>query len=535
MTTPAPLPPANGRSQSLWTATTPERPRPTLSGTESFDVAVVGAGITGLLTALRCVEAGRTVAVLEMGTVGQGVTGHTTAKISSLHELIYAELSDRLGVARARTYAEANQHAVGDIADVVARYGIDCAFETREAVTWTDQADRVPAIAREAETAQRLGLPARQTGDVDLPFQIASAVVFADQAQFNPRQFLAGVADAVSAAPGSAVYERSRVVGLRPGSSQRVLVGATRAGRTAHVGEVRARDVVVATHLPFFDLLGGFTKSDIGAFFARTEPVRSYVVALPAQGPVPRSMSISAGSPTRSLRTYEHDGDTYLLVGGESHRPGESDDERRHWAALEAWARQHADLGPPAYRWSAQDYVTSDGMPYIGRMTPATPHLWTATGYRKWGMTNAAAAARIIAAGIAASSGEGQPHPWAPAFQPTRATLRASAASFVRNQVQVGRHFVGDRVRLPGREVIGELGEGEGVVVRVGGAARAVSRTDGILTSVSPVCTHLGCHVSWNTAERSWDCPCHGSRFAPDGTVVQGPAARDLAPRPLPD
>lgn len=516
------------RSSSLWTATVDAPARRTVSGTEDVDVAVVGAGITGLMTALRCVEAGRTVAVLEMGSVGQGVTGHTTAKISSLHELVYAEIVDRLGEARAQAYADANQQAVADIGEVVQRYGIDCGFERRDAVTWTAAADRVPDLAREAETALRLGLPARLTSDVDLPFDVASAVVFADQAQFHPLQFLLGLADAVDAAGGSAVYEHARVTGLRPGSPHRVIIGSAHGGRSEQQGEIRARDVVVATHLPFFSLIGGFTKADIGAFFARTEPSRSYVVALPAEGPVPASMSISAGSPTRSLRTYSKDGETYLLVGGESHRTGESNDERQHWAALEAWARQHLDLGPVVHRWSAQDYHTVDGVPYIGRMTPVTPRLWTATGYRKWGMTNAAVASRILAAGIA-----GEPHPWASAFEPSRPTLRASAGSFARNQLEAGRHAVGDRIGLPGSGAIDDLEDGDGVVVRIGGRARAVCRIGDALTSVSPVCTHLGCHVAWNTAEKSWDCPCHGSRFAADGTVIQGPANRDLRPRPL--
>lgn len=515
----------------MWTATAPAPHRPTPTDDIDVDVAVVGAGITGLLTALRCVEHGRSVAVLEMGSVGQGVTGHTTAKVSSLHELVYASLIDRLGRARAQVYAEANQQGVADIGDIVGRYAIECGFERRDALTWTAQQDRVPEIAAEVEAARALGLPARLASEVDLPFDIASAVVFAEQAQFNPRQFLLGVADVIDAAPGSAVYEHARVAGLRPGSPLRVQVGRPGGGTAA---QVRANDVVVATHLPFFDLLGGFTKADVGGFFTRTEPVRSYVVALPAKGTVPASMSISAESPTRSLRTYTHDGTTYLLVGGESHRPGESDDERSHWGALESWARQHFDVGPTAHRWSAQDYYTVDGMPYVGPMSPVTPRLWTATGYRKWGMTNAAAAARIIAAGIAAARGDGGAHPWAAAFSPSRPTLRASASSFLRNQVQVGRHVVGDRLGLPGPEAIDDLADGEGVVVRVGGLARAVCRVDGALSSVSPVCTHLGCHVAWNTAEQSWDCPCHGSRFAADGTVVQGPANRDLPARELP-
>ena len=526
----AATPPPSPRSASLWMATARAPARPSLTDRRRVDVAVVGAGITGLTTALRCIEAGMSVAVLEMAEIGQGVTGHTTAKVSSLHQLVYADFADRLGEARAKVYGEANQQAVEDLADVVQTYGIACGFERRDAVTWT--ADRTDArqVEAEARTARRLGLPARSTRDVDLPFPVAAAVVFADQAQFHPREYLLGLADVIDAAPGCAVYEHSRVIGLRPGRPLRVVVDRDRGATADGQGIVEAQDVVIATHLPFFDALGGLTKADVGGFFARVEPTRSYVVAFEAVGQVPESMSINAGSPSRSLRTYDRGGTRYLLVGGESHRPGESTDERQHWTALEDWARDRLQLGPVAYRWSAQDYTTVDGMPYIGQASPVTPHLWTATGFRKWGMTNAVAAARIITAGIS-----GRAHPWTAAFNPSRPTLRASAPAFVRAQVDVGRHFVGDRIGLPGPEAVDALDDGDGVVVRAGGATRAVSRDGDELTSLSAVCTHLGCHVSWNTAERSWDCPCHGSRFDRNGSVIQGPATRDLAVRPLPD
>lgn len=501
--------------QSLWMATTQAPERPAFTSEDSYDVAVVGAGITGLTTALLLKRAGLRVAVLEMGEVGQGVTGFTTAKVTSLHQLVYAQLLDRLGEDAARSYGAANQAAITQIAELVDTYGIDCAFERRSAMTWTADEHMVAAVRREAEAARHLGLPAELEDSSDLPFAVRAAVVFDNQAQLHPRDYVLALADAVDG-DGCAVFQRSRVVRLRPGTPNRLTVASPTSGAA---GVVHAVDVVLATLLPFFDL---------GGFFAKAHPKRSYLISARVEGPVPQSMSISAESPTRSLRTYDRNGQHHLLVGGESHRPGAVPDERSHWERLESWARQHFALGAVDYRWSAHDYTSVDGMPYVGRLTPLSRHLWTATGYRKWGMTNGTAAAMILASLIT-----GQRHPWAAAFDAQRLTLRASARSFLQENAEVGLHFVGDRFGLPGRDALDRLADGEGVVVRVDGQPLAVSRQGGRMHSVSAVCTHLGCLVGWNRAEQSWDCPCHGSRFDPAGTVIQGPATSDLRARPL--
>lgn len=505
--------------QSLWMATSAAPERPSFAGEDRVDVAVVGAGITGLTTAVLLTQAGMRVAVLDMGAVGQGVTGFTTAKISSLHELIYGELTDRHGEETARTYGEANEAAIAQIAQLVDDHAIDCAFERRAAVTWTRQPDMVDAVRREDQVARRLGLPVRPATAADLPFAVQAAVVFDAQAQFHPRDYLLGLARIVDAG-GSTMYQHSRVVGLRPGAPNRLtVINPDRPDRRDH-GVLRADHVVIATQLPFFD---------IGGFFARAHPMRSYLVSAPVGGSVPDSMSISAGSPTRSLRTYDRDGRRHLLIGGESHRPGVSLDERVHWEHLERWGREHFDLGPVDYRWSAHDYTPVDGLPYVGRLAPLGPQLWTATGYRKWGMTNGTAAAMILAGAIT-----GRHVPWAAAFDAQRLTLTASARTFITENATTGYHFVRDRLGLPGPAAVDDLRDGDGRVVRAGPRAVAVSREAGQLRGVSPVCPHLGCHVRWNRAERSWDCPCHGSRFTAEGTVIQGPATKDLAPRAVP-
>jgi glycine/D-amino acid oxidase-like deaminating enzyme/nitrite reductase/ring-hydroxylating ferredoxin subunit len=501
-----------GVRESLWMATSRGREWPSLDGVHRYDVAVVGAGITGVTTALLLKRAGARVAVLEMGAVCQGVTGHTTAKVTSLHQLAYAELASRFDEETAQVYGAANQAAIKQIAAFVGQLDIDCAFERRPAITYTLDDEQVAHVEAEAQTAARVGLPAHFVTQTDLPFPVAGAVRFEDQAQFHPRDYVQALAENVDG-QGCAVYERSRVVDVRDGSPCRI---------ETPDGAVEADHVVVATHLPLLDR---------GFFFARAHPSRSYAIAVRVDGALPEGMYINVEQPTRSVRPYVRDGQRMLIVGGEGHKPGEDDDETLHWEALAAWARQHFPVTSIEYSWSAQDYTSIDKLPYVGRLSPRARGLWTATGFRKWGMTCGTAAAMILADLI-----QGRHNPWAATFDPNRVTPRQSTTSFVTENLNVARHFVRDRLVLPGRDALDALAPGDGVVVRLGTQAYAVSRDEhGGWRSLSPVCTHMGCHVRWNTAERSWDCPCHGSRFTPDGTVIHGPAVRDLDPKPLPD
>lgn len=502
----------SGASPSLWMATSagPERPR--LEGHQRFDAVVIGAGITGITVALLLKQAGLRVAVLERGRVCQGVTGHTTAKITSLHQLAYADLASRFDDDTARIYGQANEAALAHIATWVEQFAIDCAFERRPAVTYTRADDQVEHIHAEAETAARLGLPARFSDATDLPFPVQAAVIFDAQAQFHPRDYVLALADEVDG-DGSVVFEHAAVVDVRDGQPCRV---ATAEGRA------EAPHVVVATHLPVLDR---------GFFFAKAHPTRSYAIAVSTDGPLPESMSITAESPTRSLRSYVRDGHRLLIVSGESHKPGADEDESRHWQALLDWAHEHFAVVAAEYRWSAQDYTAVDKLPYVGALSRRSTGLWAATGFRKWGITGGTAAAMLLAELI-----RGREHPWAATFDANRLTPAQSASSFASENLDVARHFVSDRLGLPGADAVGDLAAGDGTVVRLGAEAYAVSKDErGTLTSVSPVCSHMGCHVAWNRAEGSWDCPCHGSRFAADGSVVQGPAVHDLPRKDLPD
>ncbi|GIG60049.1 iron-sulfur-binding protein [Longispora fulva] len=495
-----------GEPVSLWVATAGGTDYPPLVGEVEVDVAVIGGGIAGLTTALALKRTGRTVAVLEAARVGTGVTGHTTGKVTALHRLVYTELRASHNENTARVYAAANQSAVGHVAQVVADEGIDCDLRRVANYTYAESKDAVTAVRAEAELAARLGLPAEFTTDVPLPFAVRGAVRCADQAQLHAVRYLQGLAHAVHG-DGSAVYEET--VADKPHDGTPCVVAAGR-------GTVRCRAVVVATNLPY----GGQ-----GLFETRCHPHRSYLVAGRVDGPPLDGTFISADEPMRSILSAVVDGATWLLAGGEGHRVSRGGDAAERYGHLAAFA--HDRLGVPTigHRWSTQDGIPLDGLPYVGLMSPTAHHVYVITGLRKWGLTNGTAAALIVTDAV-----NGRDNPWAKVFNSNRITPVASAARFVTENVRTAVATLGSRFR--GHAGTGAPAPGEGAVTEVDGEKVAVyTDEEGRRHALSAVCTHLGCTVEFNAADTTWDCPCHGSRFGTDGHVLQGPATRSLPAR----
>jgi glycine/D-amino acid oxidase-like deaminating enzyme/nitrite reductase/ring-hydroxylating ferredoxin subunit len=497
---------------SVWIETGPAQPAfPELDAEVRADVAVIGGGIVGITTGLLLSEAGVSVVLLESDRLVHGVTGHTTAKVTSQHGLIYDRLRSDFGLDAARAYGEANETALAWIADRVERDGIECDFRRRAAYAYATSSSERSQVESEADAAAAAGLPARMADTVPLPFAVEGAVRFDGQAEFHVRRYLLALVDALTAA-GCRIFEHTRAVEVD--SHRQPAVVKTAGGR------VVADQVVVATHYPFLDR---------SLAFARVHPERSYAIVCRIAGPPPDGMFISAGSPTRSVRAVPVAGEELLLVGGEGHRTGTGGDTEERYRRLEAFAREHWNVRSVDYRWSAQDNTTVDHVPYVGRLNPREQRVLMATGFAKWGMTGGTAAALLLADLLI-----GRDNAWASLLDPNRLTLRASAPRLVTENLQAGLRFVGDRLTKPGRRAAEDLLPGEGDIARLHGERVAAYRDeDGTLHAVSPTCTHLGCQVNFNAAERTWDCPCHGSRFAPDGTVLQGPAVHRLERKPV--
>jgi len=497
---------------SLWVATAPAPQFPALQDEIAVDVAVLGGGIVGVTVALLLKRAGKTVALIESSRIVQGVTGYTTAKVTSGHNLIYRNLIDAFGEESARIYAESNQAALERIARFVADERIACDFERKPNYCYGESPEELQRIEDEVAAAQRLGLPVEFVSQTGLPFPIMGAVRYDHQAQFHPRKYLLHLARLLPG-DGSYIFEETRAADVEEGNPCRVITDK---------GVVRARDVVVATHFPILDR---------GLFFARAYQQREYAICVRGDtSKDPGGMYISVGSPTRSVRTAPAEDGLRLIIGGEKHRPGEDPKNEQRYLALEEFARSRFGLDTVEYRWSTQDVYSMDGVPYIGKLRPGSDHLYVATGFNAWGMTNGTLAAMIIADLVLEVA-----NPWAELYDPNRLNLRASAPTMIKEGLSAARHFIGDRISK-GTKSPGGIPPGEGAIVEVGGERLAVYKDEqGTQHAVSPVCTHMRCIVGWNSVEKSWDCPCHGSRFSTEGTVLHGPAVVDLERKEVPE
>ena len=491
-----------GEPTSPWLATTPDAGYDSLDDDLSVDVAVVGGGIAGLSTAANLKERGKSVAVLERDRLATGVTGKTTAKVTSQHGLIYDHLRREFGRRRARQYAAVNEAAIDEIERRVEDLEVDCGFERRPAYLYGNDRD---AIEREADAAREAGLSASFVTSVP-PFERAQAAVrFDDQAWFHPRKYL--LALAADLTDDVRIFEQTRVTDVHPGSPCRLETPG---------GTVTARRVVIATGFPILDRAG---------YFARMHPKRSYVIALRIDGQPPEAMYYRAGDPYRSVRTYRGEEETLVLVGGENHKTGQGGSTTERYRRLAEWARERFPVESVAYHWSTQDYVTADKVPFVGRLGPGARNVFVATGFRGWGMTNGVAAGRLLATAI-----DGEKPPELELFDPLRVTPKASFSDTVVENADAASQFATDWARALLSSDRGRIDRGEGRIVRDGPKPLAVSRDDeGHLHAVSAVCTHMGCLLEWNDGEASWDCPCHGSRYSPDGNVLEGPATDDLS------
>ena len=461
-----------------------------------FNVTIVGAGIVGLTAAYLLAGAGVSVTVLEARKVGRQVTGRSTAKVTSQHSLIYHYLVEKHGLETARLYAEANRTAVREICRWVEAESIACDLERKDAYVYTSMPAGRAAIDAEAEVARSLGLEAEALSSAPLPFATSAALRFRDQAQFNPAQYLIGLAAAVTAR-GVRIFENTRVTSVKAGKRWRVSAGRH---------HLDAEHVVLATNLP----IAGPIQFD-----ERTQP-RSHVAmafrALP-EGMID-GMFIGTDRPTHSLRMGRDREGPLLVVLGAKFRTGQEGDVAKRFRQLEHWVRRNIPAGDAAWRWVNEDYDTPDRIPYAGAIRTA-PGLYVATGFNAWGISNGTAAAMTIADQI-----RGRANAWTELYDPERKARKGfnrggDTRSLVRNIEQISTRS--GRCRQAGKR------EDRGVEVSQWHRSRDLR-----------VMHSYGLHGYLEQRGPTWDCPCHGSMFSRDGQVIHGPATEALSKKRVP-
>lgn len=494
-------------STSLWIDATGGTNYGALEDDIDVDAVIVGAGITGLTTAFLLRGHGLKVAVIDANRIAKGVSAHTTAKITSQHTLKYNKMIKAVGEEKSRQYAQANQAAIDLIENTIRENNIDCDFKRVSAYVFAQDRNSLQKLEDETESALRLGLPAVYKETLDLPFGVEGAMEFSNQAYFHPRKYLLALAQLIED-EDCRIYENTRAVDIREGGTHAVI---TDNGR-----KIRAKYVVQATRYPFYD--------KPGLYFARVYPQRTYLMSLSIRGSFPEGMYINAEEPTRTLRSHTGRDFSMVLVGGENHKTGHGKDLHNHYEIIRDFAKPMFDIESIPYRWSAQDYTAMDGIPFIGPMTSGRENIFIATGYDKWGITNGTAAAMIISDLII--KGES---PWEEVYSPSRFTPAASAKNFIKENVDVAVSLISGKLNIPDETARVEKGNAE--ITEVDGYKVGVYRdNDGKLHYVSTTCTHLGCELKWNSAESSWDCPCHGSRFTYTGEIIEGPALESIKP-----
>jgi len=506
---------------SLWIDTAPVPYRTALASDLEVDVCIVGGGITGITAARLLERAGMTVAVVEALSVGGGETGHTTAHLATHHDLYCRDMIHKFGEDESRMVLESRRAAIAQIEELVTEEGISCGYERVPAYLFAERSGDAKQLQDELDACGRLGMHAEWVETMPTRFPIAGAIRFPNQAQFHPLEYLRGLAERVPG-NGSHLYEHTRVTNIDYGTPCRVYTDG---------GTITCKHVIIATNTPI---------NSTGLLITKVAAYRTYAMAFridPASAPL--ALLWDTGDPYHYVRVHRNGDATFLIVGGEDHKVGSTEndaptDNRGHedaaWKRVEGWTRGRFVVGELAAKWSGQILEPADGLPYIGKYDE---NAWVATGFGGDGMTNGTIAAMLLSQEIL-----GERPAIAKVYDSKRMPTHG-AGEYVRENVDFPKHMLTDRVKSADTQQFRDVNAGEGKIVRMGRQKLAVFRDDdGSVHAFSPVCTHMGCHVHWNNAESSWDCPCHGSRFdARTGEPLNGPAtvaleARDVTSRP---
>lgn len=490
---------------SFWLETGQTNSYPALLENLKVDIAVVGGGIAGVLTAHALAEDGKDVALFEARELLHGTTGYTTAKLSAQHQLVYHQLLKRYGKERAKLFYQANMEGIDYIREIADDLDIDCGFRERDAYVYTEHADKKELFEKEAGAYEQLNISGEYVDELPLDLSVAAGVKMTQQAEFQPVTFLHGVLEK-NPKLQNAVYEQTLVKELKENEDE-TLELTTEKGYT-----IQCNQAIFATHFPTFEIDRHYEDN--------MDPEISYALAYEAEDVSIHGMYISADDPKKTFRKMTYNEQEYLLVGGQSHRLGDDSSEQSRYEEIDQFAKKVFGVNDPIYRWSSHDMITKDRVPFIGQLDPNYSQVYTQTGFSKWGLADAATGAKVLTDLI-----NGRANKYRDMYHPHRDVPKLpeeEASSSDKNDTIE---------KLIYKESPEDLAPGEATIVDEGEENEfgVYKDTTGELHYLDLACTHVGCGVKWNTGDKTWDCPCHGSRFSATGRVIEGPAMEDLA------
>ena len=493
--------------KSYWKESVKETNYPSLNNEIETEVCVIGAGIAGIVTAYELMKHGKKVVLIDKRRCTMGVTANTTAKVTSQHGLFYKYLIDTFCKEDARKYLQANEEAIRTVKQNIDENNIECDFEYQDAYVFTNDEMELSKIQDEVASVNGLGLKAEYCTKTPLPFDVLGAIKFPKQAQFHVRKYLVSLLKVLEN-KGVSIYENSKVVDVKKEDKKYKVI--------TEEGSVTAKYVVITTHYPIINFPG--------YHFLKMYQDRSYVIAIETKEKLFEGMYISSETPVRSFRTIKDGDKRLLIVSGSDHKTGEnSTDLDECYIQLEKYIQKIYPDAKVKYKWSTQDCVSLDKVPYIGEFSKLMPNMYMATGFKKWGMTSAHVAGKIITDKIL-----GKHNPYEKLFEATRFQPLKNHKEFGNMLKQTTYSLLINKIKIP-KEKYDEILPGTGGVVEYDGEKVGIYiDEEGKIYKVKPYCTHLGCELSWNNLEKTWDCPCHGSRFTYEGKAINEPAVEDL-------
>lgn len=472
----------------------------------STDVCIIGAGLFGLSCGYYLSKNGIKVTILDRNNISEKVSGHTTAKITSQHNLIYKYLIDSVGIQQAKQYLDANEEAIFNIKNIIQQENIDCDLEMQDSYVYTTDETEVSKIQLENKAVNSLGFNSEFVLDTPLPFKIKGAIKFPNQAQFNPIKYAYGLANKIIDNSGE-IYTNTTVYDVKQDGENFIV--------STKGNVVKSKYVIIASHYPFINAPG--------YYFLKMYQSTSYVIGVDIGDKIFDGMFINTKSPIFSYRFANYNNKKLLLVGGADHKTGSKIDLSNAYSILENEVKKFYPKCNVLYRWNTEDCITLDKIPYIGEFSNLMPNMYIGTGFNKWGMTSSNVAANIITNKIL-----GKINNYEDVFKSTRFHPIKNSSELGNMIKESTNSIILNKFKVPEKN-LDSIKNDTGAVLEIDGEKLGIYKDkDGNIFSVKPICTHLGCLLSWNNIDKTWDCPCHGSRFDYTGKNIYNPAIKNL-------